>query len=205
MRLLDYMRAKRLLDRYGIRSVESKYVGSADAAAKFASGDAIVLKVISGKALHKKKSGLVALNLNSTDKIGRTYAALDRKARKLRPYKIIAQKMAGSGIEIIIGGSTDPQFGKLVLVGLGGIYVETFKDFALRLCPIGEQDALSMLHQLKSSAIIAPDKKSEAMLTSLLVKVSRLFAKSSIEQLDLNPVILHDGTYDAVDLRMLIR
>jgi succinyl-CoA synthetase beta subunit len=205
MRLLDYMQAQRLLSRYGIRSVDSKYVTSADDAASFAGGDAIVLKVISDKALHKASHGLVALNLNSEEKVRASYRALERKARGLSPYKVLAQRMVGKGIEIIVGGKTDPQFGKLLLIGLGGTYVETFKDFALRVCPIGRSEAQSMLSQLKSSKIIAPDDRAERMIMTLLENASRLFLENKMDELDLNPIILHDGTYDAVDLRMLFQ
>ncbi len=205
MQLLDYMQAQKLLQDHGIRSVDSKYVTSADDAAKFASSDAIVLKVISEKALHKASHGLVALNLNSEEKVRSAYKALEIKARDLSPYKVLAQRMVGKGIEIIIGGKTDPQFGKLLLIGLGGTYVEIFKDFALRLCPIGKKDALAMLYQLKSRKMIAPDDKTEKMIVSLLENTSKLFSENKMEELDLNPIILHDGTYDAVDLRMLLQ
>ncbi len=205
MQLLDYMQARELLGRYGIRSVDSKYVTSADDAVKFASNDDIVLKVISDKALHKASHGLVALNLNSEEKIRDTYKEFEITARDLRPYKVLAQKMVGKGIEIIVGGKTDPQFGKVLLIGLGGIYVETFKDFALRLCPIKKNDAQEMLHQLKSSKIIAPNDAAESMIVTLLEKTSKLFIENKMDELDLNPVILHDGMYDAVDLRMLFQ
>lgn len=111
--------------------------------------------------------------------------------------------MVKNGIEIIIGGKTDQQFGKMILIGLGGIYVETFKDFALRLCPITEHDAESMLNQLKSRKVLAPDEKSSKMIKELLLKVSRMFENSDLTELDLNPVLLHDNTYDAVDLRLI--
>jgi succinyl-CoA synthetase beta subunit len=203
MQLLDYMQAQKLLGKYGIRSVESRYVTGADDAVEFASSDAIVLKVISDRQLHKASHGLVALNLNSDEKVRKAYKALEAKARELRPYKVLAQRMVGSRIEIIIGGKTDSQFGKMLLLGLGGIYVETFKDFAIRLCPIGKKEARSMLSQLKSGRVIAPDDKSAGMIASLLEKTSKLFMDNEIDQLDLNPIMLHDGTYDAVDLRLL--
>jgi hypothetical protein len=116
---------------------------------------------------------------------------------------MLAQQMVRGGTEIIIGGKIDPQFGKMVLLGLGGIYVETFKDFALRLCPITKYDAISMLKQLRSSAIVAPDKKTAERITELLLKTSRMYTENNITELDLNPVLIHDGTYDAVDLRMI--
>ncbi|MCL4373837.1 MAG: acetate--CoA ligase family protein [Candidatus Marsarchaeota archaeon] len=201
--LLDYMEAYALLKRYHIKSVESTYVKSAEDAISFSGGDAIVLKVLSQKALHKSKSGLVELNLATEKEIRSAFSRLERKAGALKPYNILAQKMLGKGLEIIIGGNTDQQFGKLVLIGLGGIYVETFKDFALRICPISRYDATSMLEQLKSKSIIAGDAKAESMVIELLMNASRMFYENDITELDLNPVILHDGTYDAVDLRLL--
>src|SRR5271170_2168733 len=150
MALLEYFEAKKLLDKYGIKSVDSKYVTSAADASKFSKDSKIVLKLISDKALHKSKAGLVKLNLSGEKEIGSAYNDLVKKGKTLTPYKIIAQKMAHGGVEIIIGGRTDPQFGKLILLGLGGIYVEVFKDFALRVCPITKADAEDMIDQLKS-------------------------------------------------------
>ena len=79
---LDYLKGKQLLDRYGIRSIDSRYVDSAAAAAKFARGEPIVLKVLSEKALHKSKAGLVKLNLISSAEVKRAYAELEKKAAK---------------------------------------------------------------------------------------------------------------------------
>ena len=202
--LVDYYKARGVLDRYGIRSVRSGYVGSGDEAVSFwGNKGAIVLKVISQRALHKSKSGLVVVGLRTEPDIRKAYAALQKKAAGLKPYKIIAQQMVTGGIEIIIGGNIDPQFGKMILLGLGGIYVETFKDFALRLCPITRYDALSMLDQLKSKNVIAPDNKSREMIVGLLMKASKMFGNNDFSELDLNPIILHGGGYDAVDLRIL--
>ncbi|MDE1810417.1 MAG: acetate--CoA ligase family protein [Candidatus Micrarchaeota archaeon] len=201
--LWDYDKAHALIKRYGIRSVESSYVRSADDAVRFASGSTIVLKAISAKALHKSKSGLIILDLSTNESIRDAYSLLEKRAQQFRPYKILAQKMVAGGIEIIIGGNTDEQFGKMILLGLGGIYVETFKDFALRVCPISDFDAESMIAQMKSRAIIAPTKESEAAIKKLLISAAKMFAENEITEFDLNPLILHDGTYDAVDLRVM--
>jgi succinyl-CoA synthetase beta subunit len=203
MDLIDYERARALLEKYKIRSVESRYVKNAEEAIKFSKGKAIVLKAISQKALHKTRNKLVALNLDSDKAIKENYSILEKRAAKFKPYKIIAQKMVEGNIEIIIGGKTDSQFGKMLLLGLGGIYVETFKDFSLRVCPITRYDAESMLNQLKSSPIIAPNPATAKKLIDLLLKVSRMFENNSITELDLNPIIVHDNTYDAVDLRII--
>lgn len=203
MELMDYGEARQLLSKYGIKSAKAKYVQTAKEAVSFSGGDPIVLKVISQKALHKTKNRLVALGLRTPKEINENYASLSARARKFKPYKVLAQKMVEGGIEIIMGGNTDKQFGKMVLIGLGGIYVETFKDFALRLCPITERDAKSMLEQLRSAPVLAPDKEKARMLVGLLIKVSKMFDNNRISELDLNPIILHDGTYDAVDIRII--
>ena len=203
MELMDYEKARELLVKYKIRSVESSYVKTAQEAVKFSKGSPIVLKAISQKALHKSKSKLIELNLSTPQEITTSFSLLAKRAKKFSPYKILAQKMVKDGIEIIIGGNTDQQFGKMILIGLGGIYVETFKDFALRVCPITRFDAQSMLHQLKSKSVIAPDPKAQEQLVGLLIKVSKMFEENKITELDLNPLIIHDGTYDAVDLRII--
>ncbi len=204
--LLEYFKAKRILDKYGIRSVESSYVESPEEAVAFAGNNQITLKVLSEKELHKSKAGLVRLGLSGTKDIRSAYVALKAKAAtmKLSPYKIIAQKMSPSGIEAIIGGREDPQFGKLVLMGLGGIYVETFKDFSLMACPISRYEAGRMLSQLKSAGILSYQGKSSAMIERLLMDVSRLLHDHpEIKELDLNPVILRERDYEIVDIRVL--
>ena len=203
MGLVEYFEAERLLKRYGIRSIGSSYVDSAEEAADFAGGNGIVLKAISENALHKSKEGLVKTALVSEREIQNAYSELARKAARHKPYKMLAQKMVKGGIEIIMGEKTDIQFGKLVLLGLGGIYVEAFRDFALGICPISNDEAMDMIAQLRSKSIIAGDDTQRNLIANLLVKVSRMYSDSRIKELDLNPIILHDGTYDAVDLRMI--
>lgn len=203
MELMDYANAHNMLKKYRIKSVESAYVTSAKDAVSFSRGDRIVLKVLSKNALHKSKNRLVALDLANPKEIEAAYSQLDKRARQFRPYRILAQKMVKNGLEIIIGCKIDQQFGKMILLGLGGIYVETFRDFALRVCPITKYDAQSMLQQLKSKQVIAPTADSERLITGLLLKVSSMFMDNSFTELDLNPIMLHDNTYDAVDLRII--
>ena len=204
--MMDYIEAANLLKKYDIRVVDSKYIESEDDAVSFSNGDTIVMKVLSDKALHKTKSGVIKLDLSKEDDIRTAYKDLVEKSADLKPYKILAQKMIKGGIEIIIGGNTDPSFGKVLLLGFGGIYVETFKDVSMRVCPINEFDAGNMISELKSKKIIAPDEKSENMIKDLLMKVSKLLVENdNISELDLNPLILHDGTYDAVDLRFILK
>lgn len=203
MTLTDYFEGKRTLGKYGIHSINSWYVGSASEAVSRAAGRPIAMKAISPKALHKSKSGLVKLDLKTRDEIKAAYEELSKKARALKPYRIIAQEMSSGGIEVIIGGKTDPQFGKVILLGLGGIYVEAFKDFSIRACPITMHEANGMIESLKSSSIITYHSKNKGMLAKLLVKVSKMLVSAAIAELDLNPVILREKSYDIVDIRMM--
>ncbi len=202
--LVDYLKAKSLLERYGIRSVRSRYVKSADEAIDFAGRKRIVLKALSEKELHKSKAGLVRLDLGNAAEIKKAYNELESRSAGLGQYKIIAQEMAQSGAEVILGGREDSQFGKLVLIGLGGIYVEAFRDFALRTCPITRYDAAEMLGQLRACEVITHHGKATAMVERLLLQISALLERNRwIKELDLNPVILREDSYDVVDIRVL--
>ncbi|MGC8538376.1 MAG: acetate--CoA ligase family protein [Candidatus Micrarchaeia archaeon] len=203
MGLVDYMEAARLLNKYGINTIESKYVKSAAEAVKFAGNEQIVMKVLSEKALHKTKAGVVKLGLSGEKQITDAFNELYRKAAELKPYNIIVQKMAKPGNEIIIGGREDPQFGKIIMIGIGGIYVEAFKDVAIRICPIKRYDANEMLNQLKSKQIVTQNGKATEMVVNLLLKVDKLLTENNISELDLNPVIVREGDYSVVDIRML--
>ncbi len=203
MVLLDYFEGKKLLDKYGIKSIESSYVSSSKEALSFAGKEHIVLKLISDKALHKSKAGLVKLDLNGED-ITVAFKDLELKGKDLKPYKIIAQKMSKGGVEVIVGGRTDPQFGKLILLGLGGIYVEVFRDFALRVCPINRNDAQDMIDQLRSKNVVTFQGKDNEMIIGLLLSVSKLLTDNEkVTELDLNPLIIKEGSYVAVDIRMI--
>jgi len=203
--MLDYAQAKNLLDKYDIKTIDGKYVKTAGEAAAFSGGKPIVLKLISNKAIHKSKEGLVKLNLDDKNTISAAFSYLTKKGERFRPYKVLAQKMSSGGVEMIIGGNTDKQFGKTVLVGLGGIYVEVFKDVQLRLCPITRADAKEMLSELKAGRVITHDGAATDMLASLLLRVSKLLIENeNIEELDLNPVIVRGDSYEVVDIRMIV-
>ena len=200
----EYFKGKVLLDKYGLKSIPSAYVESADQALKFSKGNPIVLKVISEKALHKSKAGVVKVNLATNAEIKSAYKELEAKAQKLKPYKILAQQMSKGGIEIILGGRSDPQFGMLVLFGLGGIYVETFRDFALRTCPITKYDAQQMIKQLKSRNIVTYKGEASKMIEDILLKVSKMLSDNpDIKELDLNPAFIREDGYEIVDIRIL--
>lgn len=192
-----------MLKKYGIESIRSKYVNSKEEAIRFADGKSIVLKLISEKQLHKANAGLVKVNLDTNANIEKAFDELKGKGKSLSPYKIIAQDSAKQGVEAIIGSRVDSQFGKLILFGLGGSYVEALKDVSIRLCPIDKYQAGQMIEQLRSSALITHNGKATERIESLLMQASKMIEKENIEELDLNPVIIREDGYDIVDIRVL--
>ena len=123
---------------------------------------------------------------------------------------IIIQEMASPGLEMIIGVTNDPQFGPVLLAGLGGIFVEIFKDVALCPCPVNTYEALEMLRQLKAYKMLEGYRGSRhcdlKALTDIMVKVSQyaLEHKNTIAEMDLNPVFVYEEGMGAIAIDALI-
>ena len=104
-------------------------------------------------------------------------------------------------------GKKDPQFGHLILLGMGGVYVEVFKDVTARICPINKQDVKDMVGELQSNPLIMGIRGMRPInlekLYALMVKVSRMIVKEDMKELDLNPVIFDGKGYDIVDVRFV--
>ena len=124
---------------------------------------------------------------------------------------ILAQPMVPAGVEIMIGARVDPQFGPLIVAGLGGIFVELLKDTALELAPVTPHEAHAMLHKLKGRALLDGFRGSEPVnvdvLTDVIVRLSE-FAddqKELISELDVNPLICAGNRVVAVDALIVRR
>ena len=196
--------SKPLLAAYGIGSTaKEKLVASRDeaiAAAK-AIGGAVALKVQSADILHKTEAGAVALNAKTADEVG---AAFDRISASAKTYKgdakvqgVLVQAMAGKGREVILGINRDPNFGPILMLGLGGIHVEVLRDVVFAAVPLTRDDAERLIARLKGAKLLdahrgepAADK---AALADLVVKLARFAADHAdrIQEIDLNPVIVH--------------
>jgi acyl-CoA synthetase (NDP forming) len=112
------------------------------------------------------------------------------------------------GVEVIIGGLNDPTFGPAIMFGLGGIFVETLKDVAFRICPLDETDAREMIREIKAFPVLAGARGTQAAdldaLAKLLLSVSRaLLEHPEIRELDLNPVKVHGQGLLALDARII--
>ena len=200
-----------LLSKYGVKSPDSALASSLAGAQASARkiGFPVAMKAVSKKAVHKSEIGGVILGIRDAEEAGRAYSLLLRRCKGIPLEGILVQKMAGgpSSVELIVGGKRDAQFGQLIMLGLGGIFVEVFRDVSFRVCPITEADALEMMRELKSYPILAGARGrkpvNEKALSSTLVRVSNLLMKEDPAEFDINPLIADSKGCVAVDARML--
>jgi acetate---CoA ligase (ADP-forming) len=150
---------------------------------------------------HKTEAGAVALGVEGEAAVRAAYARVLANARAAHPAAaiqgVLVQRMAPAGVEMILGVSRDPDFGPMLMVGLGGIHVEVLRDVAFAPVPIGRDEALALLGELKGAALLggvrgaAPADR--AALAELIVALSRFSADHAdqVDEIDLNPVIVH--------------
>ncbi|NMA93524.1 MAG: acetate--CoA ligase family protein [Clostridiales bacterium] len=202
---------KLLFASRGIRVPEEEIALSCDHAVEIAKriGFPVVLKIMSPQIQHKTEVKGVELNLRDETAVRLAYDRIMQNVNKLRPDAyiegILVQRMAPIGTEVIVGINNDPQLGPCVLVGMGGVFVEVFRDVQIRLAPVSETEALDMLSQLKADKLLAgyrgyPPCDREA-LAKLIVAVSEIAVeyKDSLVELDINPVFVYEKGVCAVD------
>ena len=201
--VLTEVDAKLLLARYGVPRPQETLATSADQAAKAAAriGGPVALKVQSPDITHKTEAGGIALGILGETAASEAYERVLRSARRASPNAVIdgvlVQAMAPPGREIILGVTRDAVFGPMLMIGLGGIHVEVLRDIAFSPVPIGKEQALTLLDQLKGAPLLGairggPPADREA-LAELIANLSRFAADHAelIEEIDLNPVIVH--------------
>jgi acetyltransferase len=160
----------------------------------------VALKLLSRDVSHKSDIGGVRINIPTKKELRSAIAEMRKATKKLDPVPAIdgflIQEMAPEGIECIVGGRRDPVFGPIVMVGLGGIYVEIFKDTAIRLVPVTKLEAADMLRELKIYSLLQGARGKGRLdmdaLVDVICRASFLMAaESDISEIDLNPVIVH--------------
>ncbi|MFN8511968.1 MAG: acetate--CoA ligase family protein [Chloroflexia bacterium] len=207
--LLDAATAADLLRRYGVPMAAQRVVATAAEAVRAAAaiGFPVVLKASAPDLVHKSDVGAVRLGLRD----GEAVAAAARELAERLPQLtgLLVQAQAAPGLEVIVGARRDPAFGPVVLVGLGGVWVEALGDVALRLAPVGREEAGEMLRELRGARLLDGYRGAlpvdRAALAEVVVAVSRLIAaEPGVAELDLNPLIVrHDGVV-AVDARVMV-
>jgi acyl-CoA synthetase (NDP forming) len=214
--ILSEIEAKQLLESAGVPVSPARLAKTKDDAVKMAAelGFPIVLKIVSPQITHKSDVGGVALGLTSADEVGAAFERVVANARKAEPTATIdgvaVQRMEKQGTEVIVGMTTDPQFGPVMMFGLGGIMVEILKDVAFRVVPLNERDARQMIHEIKGYPVLegfrGSDPADVGKLQELLLKVSAFVeAHPEVAELDLNPVFAYKDGVIAVDARVVLK
>jgi acetate---CoA ligase (ADP-forming) subunit beta len=213
--LLTEVESKELLKKAGIPVVEAKLARSKKEAISIGKemGFPIVLKISSPDVVHKSDSGGVKLGLANATQVGKAYSDIMSSIKQAYPEAQIqgvsVQPMAPSGVEVIVGMSKDPQFGPVLMFGLGGILVEVLKDVSFRIVPVTERDAREMIREIKGYPILGGYRgqkpASIPALEKLIVKVSQFVETNpQIKELDLNPIFAYPDKAVAVDARIIL-
>ncbi len=213
---LDEKAGKALLDAFGIRVPRSVIVANAAAASALVGlTPPFVVKVVSREILHKSDSGGVTLNVADAAGAVEAIAAMAKKPG-IAGHHVegwLVEEMVPLGREIVVGGLHDPQFGPMIMVGLGGIFVEVLKDVSFRICPITEPEAREMIGELKGAAMLdgvrgeaAADK--QAMI-DIILKVGgpsglMMQTAGAVTEIDINPIIVSQKGAVAVDARFIL-
>ncbi|MCE8422805.1 MAG: acetate--CoA ligase family protein [Candidatus Methanoperedens sp.] len=213
MKILTEFEAKKLLSKYKIKITEGRIAGSPDEAFDIASriGTPVAMKISSPDISHKSDVGGVLLNVKKEDVI-KTYEEMITRIRKMVPAAniegILIQQMAPPGHEIIVGLKKDAQFGYALMFGLGGIFVEVYKDVSFRVAPIEKRDALAMISEIKGYPILKGIRGRKpadiGSIADVLVYVSELAEKENIIEFDINPLIVNESGAIAVDARAMV-
>lgn len=213
--LLTEVEAKTLLDAAGVKVAQARLARTQEESVRLAREIdlPVVLKICSPDVVHKSDMGGVKLNLKSEDEVGEAFEAIMAAVRQSHPSAVVdgvsVQPMARPGIEVIIGLTTDPQFGPILMFGLGGIAVEVLKDVVFRLAPLTPQDASSMIREIRGLALLTGHRDQPpvdlAALEKTLLQVSALAeAHPEIKELDLNPIFAYSDGCLAVDARIAL-
>ncbi len=178
-------------------------------------GYPVVLKICSKEIIHKTDAGGVRVNLKSAEEVKTAYKEILQKVKKYNPHAhfggMFVQDMTTIGREVIIGMKRDPQFGPLLMFGLGGIYVEVLRDVTFRVAPISFEEAEKMVSEIKAIKLLKGIRGEKSIdfkkLASVICHVSQMVSDfPEIQELDLNPLIVREKGKDvlAIDARILV-
>lgn len=204
-----------LLQSCGVKTADAKLAATAEAAVTAAEtlGYPVALKIESPDILHKTEAKGVALNLQDAAAVRSAFAQLVANARQFKSSAringVLVQSMAAGDVELVIGLKRDATFGPVVMVGLGGVLIEVFKDVVFRAAPVTEGEALRMLDELKSRVVLdgvrGKSPVDKIALAGMISAVSRFGATAGprLAELDLNPVLAGAQGVTAVDWLMV--
>ena len=175
-------------------------------------GFPIVLKVVSEDVLHKSDAGGVKVGIKSNNELRRSFEEMLNSIKQTYPNAEIAgvsvEEMV-EGVELLIGTNTDAQFGKMIALGIGGVFVEVYKDVSFRLIPVTSDDVKEMILDIKGNKLLEGYRGNPVVdkqeLVSLVLKISKLIEEfPDIYEMDLNPVVATADGLKAIDARIIL-
>jgi len=213
--VLTEIEAKQILSAVGIPCTETFLAATRDDAVARAEaiGFPVVLKICYHQITHKSDAGGVKVSLKSRDEVAAAYdaimAAAGEKFPQARLDGVSVQRMAGHGVEIIMGMIKDPNFGPVLMFGLGGVLVEVLKDVAFRIVPLEAADAAAMTSEIQGKKLLegyrGQDPADIPFLQEMLLKLSAFVEKTpGIEEIDMNPVFAYKEGAVVVDARIIL-
>ncbi|OQY23376.1 MAG: acyl-CoA synthetase [Anaerolineaceae bacterium 4572_32.1] len=209
--------ARQVLEAYGIPVPRSRLAATAEEAVRQADeiGFPVALKIASPDILHKTDIGGIKLDLRTPVDVRDAFDLLTYRATRYMPEANLwgcqVQEMVGGGREVILGMNRDPQFGPLMMFGMGGIYVEALKDVVFRIAPFSRQEARTMLTEIQTIALLRglrgePPSDLDA-IEDVLLRLSQLVIDfPDIVEMDINPLIVFEKGRGAmgVDMRLVL-
>jgi acyl-CoA synthetase (NDP forming) len=213
--VLTLEESRNMMELTGIPLNKSGLAASEEDAVKIAKeiGYPIVMKIVSPQVIHKTEVGGVVVNIGSDDELRKAYNDMLKRIKSKVPKAniegVLLEEMV-KGTELIVGTTIDPQFGHMIMFGIGGIFVEVYKDVSFRLIPITDGDAKDMLNEIKGKAILEGvrglPKASTEQLVDILLKISNLIdTHPEINEMDINPLIVTERGLVAVDARVILK
>jgi len=213
--ILTEIESKELLGQSGINVNDTRLAISPAEAVSLGRqlGFPVVLKIASPDIIHKTDSGGIRPGLETPEQVEQAYNEIIKAAGQKHPgariHGVSVQQMAAPGVEVIIGMSKDPQFGPVLMFGLGGVWVEILEDISLRVIPVTRRDVREMIKEIKGYRMLTGYRGQppvdEAKLEDMLLAVADFVTQSPIvKELDLNPVIAYNDGAIAVDARVLL-
>jgi acyl-CoA synthetase (NDP forming) len=205
-----------LLASYGIAVVPHALVQSEEQAKQVASsiGDVLACKIVSPDISHKTEAGGVLLAV-AKEHAGQAFKSILEHVTKNVPEAkthgvLLTAMITGDGLELIVGMKKEKNLGTLIMVGLGGIHVELFRDTSFRFAPISREDAIEMIHELKAQKILAglrgkPKLDEEAVIHALLSVSSIAIDIPQIAELDINPLFVQPKGSLVLDARISLQ
>lgn len=199
--LVEY-ESKKILSLYGIPIAKESLASSPEEAIKMAKemGFPVALKVMSLQILHKTDAKVFQLNVSNSSEVEFTFKRLLENAHRYNPEAkirgVLVQEMVPSGIEVILGMTRDPQFGPIVMFGLGGIFVEIFKDVSFHFPPVSEEGAHELIQKTRAFTILQGVRRRKGAdieaLIHTIVKFSHLCLDTSglFKEIDINPLVV---------------